>query len=132
MNEGPPVAIIFHGEQIKKAPKATIFDWIKYYIYNIVRKPMVYTKQKELLKLSEELKSSVNSEVLDDLDLECVDCRNAFMALKPQIFLSQIEAILRRMKCAEHPETYENFLRKNQEKFMKSEKISSWINGFSK
>lgn len=79
-----------------------------------------------------ELKLAVNSEVLDNLDLECVDCRNAFMALKPQIFLSQIEAILRRMKCHDHPEVYEDFIRKYQQDFMKSEQISAWINGFSK
>jgi hypothetical protein len=54
------------------------------------------------------------------------------MALKPQIFLSQIKMVLTRMKCPEHPEPFTSFLKKYESKFYQSEEIAAWINGFKR
>jgi DUF1365 family protein len=52
------------------------------------------------------------------------------MALKPQIFLSQIEMILRRMQCEQHAMVYRAFLSAHMSDFHESEELASWINGF--
>ena len=133
--EEPTCAVIYQSETLPKKPTATILDWALYYVYNFFRKPLVWKKQKELIKILNEIQLSLELEVIPVLFKNlntCQQCREAYMALKGQVFLSQIEAILTRMACSKHKLIFSNFLVLNNVKFRQSEETSKWINGFSK
>lgn len=128
------VKVHYQGECLPEKPKIRIWHWINFYVYNFLRKPMVWKRQRELENLAEEIREALDLEVMHELFARlaiCTECRNAYMALKPQIFLSQIKLILRQMKCDDHPEVFERFLGKYRFDFERSENIARWINGFS-
>ena len=130
-----PCAIIYKGEPLPKKHKSTIFDWISYYVYNLVRKPFVWKKQKELGDIFDKIVFGVNTEVLPSLLKNintCQQCREAYVILRNQVFVSQIESILNRMQCTKHKEIFTLFLNKNSHKFIQSDELSRWINGFTK
>jgi len=127
--------IIINSVEFPKPKKANIFDWISYYIWNLYRKPLVWKKQKELVEIFNTIKFALEKEVLPELwqnKIDCIDCFNAYLSLKPQVFLSQIQAVLTQMKCDEHPTVFIQFLLKYRGEFKRSEDLSKWINGFSK
>ena len=59
----------------------------------------------------------------------CAACYNAYLSLKPQIFLSQIELILRRMACEDHQPIFHTFLLTWEKEFKRSEELARWVNG---
>lgn len=125
--------ILTNSPEIPHVPKVTFLDWVKYYIYNWFRKPLVWKRKRDLEKISYDIKLSLSRDVLTYLWVRkgtCRDCIEAYMALKPQIYLSQISLILRTMRCAEHPAVFDTFLHKHKVSFSKSESIARWINGF--
>jgi hypothetical protein len=134
MNEAPAYQpVIINPEELPKTPKATLWDWVKYYVWNLYRKPLVWKRQQELERTFNDLKTALEYEVLKPLwanRLHCDQCRDAYMALKPQIFLSQIHLILKRMYCRSHAGVFTEFLMRHDSQFSKSEEIAAWINGF--
>lgn len=133
----PSVAVIFDSQPMPKPPKPSLWDWIKYYAWNLYRKPMVWRRQKELLKIYTDVKSALERDVLPQLwhrRLVCNACRDQYLALKPQIFLSQLELILKRMACEidDHATVSRTFLSTNDFYFRRSEDIAAWINGFKR
>jgi hypothetical protein len=136
----PSIAVVFKDCGIDprelygyKKPKVTIWHWIKYYVYNLWRKPRVIRKQKQLKEISEKIKSSLRKELFPQLLCTpwCQNCREAHAALYQQIFLSQIEKVLRCMSCPQHETYFNEFLTDHGYLFRESEKIAMWINGFS-
>lgn len=126
---------MFEGAPPPKPPKPSLWDWIKYYLFNLYRKPMVYRRQKELLYIAQDVRHALDVEVMPKLwhaRLVCKDCRDAFMMIKPQIFLSQIEMILKSYRCEDHGELFAEFLERHGAKFRRSEDIAAWINGFKR
>ena len=121
-----------------KTPKITWLDWAKYYIYNTYRKPLVWHKQRELKQVIDFVKAKLNQDILPVLwekRLGCNKCLDAYMSLKPQIFLSQIRSVLKilsRDHEHSHWPMFDSFLNAHDHAFEKSEEISAWINGFSK
>lgn len=136
--EEEPIAyrpIVLNSEALPKKPRVTLIDWLKYYAYNLSRKPRVWKKQRQLLDIFHAIKNALEEEVYPLLRARmqgCSQCRDAYMALQPQIFLSQIEIILKRLKCSSHHLTFEGFLYKWEPLFRQSEEIAAWINGFKK
>lgn len=134
MNEAP-VHIVTDFAKIPEKPKVTIWHWVKYYAFNLYRKPLVYKRQREM--------QDILSKVLDDLHQrfipalkkrDCAECKEAFAILKPQIFLSQLRIALKLLSKNydhEHWCMFDSFLESHEEDFEKSEELSSWINGFS-
>lgn len=127
------IHIITDFTETPKTPKATWLDWVKYFVFNTYRKPIVWRRQKELIRILAEVKLSLSKELLPtlwDLKSDCDHCRDCYMALKPQVFLSAIKNILENMACIDHGSFYIDFYRKNEHKFKQSEEIAAWINGF--
>ncbi len=134
--EDPSVQVYFDGEPAPTNIKPTLIDWAKYYIFNLYRKPMVWKKQKELLAIFKEIKGDLDTRILPKLwenRIVCNQCYDAYKTLKPQVFLSQIELILKCLKKDYdhiHWPMFDSFLSHYQEKLRDSEEISAWINGF--
>lgn len=131
--DAPSVAVIFKGEPAPKKYKATTFDWVKYYAYNLARKPKVWSENRKLLKIADEIKYALHHEVLLPLQVNaptCQLCRNAYGALLPQFIVSQIKLTLQQFECEDHPMLLKNFLARHLNEFKKSEEIAAWINGF--
>lgn len=127
--------VMFNAESLPIKPKVRWWHWVSFYAFNLYRKPLVWKKQKELEEIFKRVKLAIDTEVLPELwqnRLICPDCLNAYMALKPQIFLSQIKSILKMMRCEFHPDSFDKFLVWYSWDFTKSEEIAAWINGFSK
>lgn len=136
-SEQPSVAVMFDREsrhqEIPK-PRVTWWTWVKYYAWNFYRKPMVWRKQKELAAIAETVKNLVRNDVLPKLyqvRSQCPRCRANYEILKPQIFVSQIELILRQFPCEDHPDITKDFLFQNSHYFTQSEQLAKWINGFA-
>lgn len=126
---------IYQGATLPPKPKVYFWHKIHYYLYNFARKPLVFYEQKRLISIFNHVKQQLEKDLLPKLFNRlsiCEDCRNSYMALKPQIFLSQIKAILSRMYCPEHAQDYKDFLNTHEGSFNRSEEISAWINGFKK
>lgn len=131
----PATAVIFHGEPAPVTPKATLWDWVKYYVYNLARKPKVMVKQRQLIAIAENIQAAIKGEVLPVLGRRignCRECTDAFMALRGQVFASQIEFVIKHLRCDNHPEDFTEFVRRHGHLFRLSEDISAWINGFSR
>jgi len=132
-SEIPSIAIIFkdHGIEVGKKPKMRWYHWIGFYAFNLYRKPMVWRKQKELQELRHKIKSALGKEMLPELwqnRLTCKSCADAYVALKSQVFLSQIEMILNHMKCDKHLALFLEFRLRHRNDFTRNEEISRWIN----
>lgn len=130
--------VVVNGETIEKLPEPTWLDWVKYYVYNAFRKPLVWKRKRELIRLFEEVKESMDLTLLPliwEKRFVCNACHDAYMILKPQVFMSQLEMALRFMGRDEdhiHKNLYLNFWGNNLGKFKRSEELAAWINGFSK
>lgn len=126
--------VVINSESLPQKPQIRFWHWAHYYFYNLTRRPKVWAKQRELKNISNQIRYSLEKTVYPVLTENarkgCEMCRDSFGVLYPQIFLSQIELILKRMKCSSHHRIFENFLLIHQQKFHESEKIAKWINGF--
>lgn len=132
IDQGTIQPILTNGESLPEKPRITIWHWIGYYLYNLARKPKVWMKQRELKEISDTIQKGLRETMYPRMTAKpCKECREAFIALRPQIFLSQIELILKR-KCSSHSKLYEDFLFIYHNEFRRSEEISRWINGFGK
>lgn len=129
--------IVVNGEVIEKTPDPTILDWVKYYAYNFTRKPKVWRAQRDLIEIYRQIQKALERDVYPQLiknrtEKGCGECADAYAALKPQIFLSQIERVLKQMKCSTHHRIFESFYLIHESKFKQSEDLAAWINGFKK
>lgn len=123
--------IVTNSEELPVLPKVTLWDWVKYYAFNLYRKPLVWKRQRQLCKLSEDLKVCLDQELLSVIRKNisvCDACRDTLVILKPQIFLSQIKMILTKFYCTDHGSMYTDFYKKHEDKFKQSEEIARWIN----
>ena len=127
--------ILINGEVIPKKPRVMPWHWVAYFFYNWTRKPKVIAKQRELKFLSDSMQWSLKHDLYPELLKKapgCEMCADGYAALQPQIFMSQIELILKRMKCSSHHKLFETFYQVHAIKFRESERIAAWINGFGK
>ena len=132
MNDSPSVAVVFDAPAVVPAVKARWYHYVAAFFWNLYRKPLVIRKQRQLNEIYRRVKADMAETLLPvlwDKRHDCTDCFNAYMALKPQIFLSQIEMILRRMQCQDHAVVYRAFLAAHNSDFKQSEQIAKWING---
>ena len=132
MSDMPTVAVVFDAPAVTPPVKARWYHYIAAFFWNLYRKPLVIRKQRQLKAIYERVRYDMADTLLPvlwDKRNDCTDCFNAYMALKPQIFLSQIEMILRRMQCPEHALIYRAFLAAHASDFKHSEEIAKWING---
>ena len=133
-NAGPTIVpVMTNAEVAPKKPKVTLWTWICYYAYNLWRKPAVWSAQRELTWIMDDIQKALACEFYPKIEnniATCEPCRDAYMAIRPQVFLSQIEAILRRMKCDTHHHVFNRFLERHGVQFRESEELSAWINGF--
>jgi hypothetical protein len=135
VNDSPAVAVVFDAPAITPPAKARWYHYVAAWCWNLYRKPLVIRKQRQLNEIYRRVKADMAETLLPvlwDKRHDCTDCFNAYMALKPQIFLSQIEMILRRMQCQNHAVVYRAFLVAHMSEFHESERLASWINGFVK
>lgn len=125
------VAVVFDGAKLPVKIKAKWYHYVGAFLWNLWRKPLVFVRQRELQRIYVTIKKSLEETVLPVLyerRTSCSACYNAYLSLKPQVFLSQIELILLRMACEEHPTIYQSFIRTWNSEFRRSEKIAQWIN----
>lgn len=131
----PIKPIVINSESIPKKPRVMLWHWVQYYAYNLWRKPKVWRAKRALMDLSNfihlALERTVYPELLKKLP-KCQMCADAYAALRPQIFLSQIELILKRMKCSSHHAVFEVFCQLYESEFRRSEELAAFINGFGK
>jgi hypothetical protein len=134
MDEVPYIRpILTNGVELPKTPKATILDWAWYYIYNISRKPLVFMWRRELTSIEANLIADLKQIFLPNLLKQvrtCADCATAFESIQPQFLLSQIKFLISRMKCDDHPELFNSFLRMHDQYFDRAEYLARRINGF--
>jgi hypothetical protein len=127
-----------YSKEIFRVPeyrKQNILDVISFKVYNFFRRPIVKRKQVELKSIFDVVYCAIKKEFLPAIYpniKDCESCRNVYGSFENQIFLSQIQLILRTMECQEHFQPYVQFLLRYRHEFKRSEQISSWINGFSK
>ena len=132
MNDSPAVAVVFDAPAVTPKVQARWYHYVAAFFWNLYRKPLVIKKQKLLRRIFDDVKADIADKLLPELwerRHSCVSCFNAYMALKPQVFLSQIEMILTRMECAEHPGGFRAALFINGPSFRKSEELARWVNG---
>lgn len=122
--------ILTNGVELPKMPKANLLDWIWFYIFNWTRKPLVLIRQRELREIEVKVFWSLNQTIRQLLANKCKDCAAAYETLRPQIFLSQVKFMCRRLNCDEHPELINAFLKRHAGDFKRAEAIAKWINGF--
>ena len=134
MDEMPAIRpILTNGVELPKTPKASVFDWVWYYIYNLSRKPFVWAWKRELERIERTVISWKKHQFLPRLlkqVRQCHDCATAFETINPQFLLSQIKFLMSRMRCDEHPELFNNFLIDHAEQFNRAEYLARRINGF--
>lgn len=137
MSDEPTTAeirpVVTNSEALPEKPKVRWYHHVHYYVYNLARKPMVWRKHRELMRLSDEVQYALRRDVYPELLKKaqaCEMCSESFSALKAQTFLSQVEVVLKRKKCSSHHRIFENFLLVHSPKFRQSEEVSAWINGF--
>jgi hypothetical protein len=127
------IAVIFDSAPLPVIPKARWYHYLAAYFWNLYRKPLVWKRQREIVQIAKDVKASLELTLLPALyerRATCTACYNAYLSLKPQIFLSQIELILKRLSCEEHPQLFRTFLITTEPEFRKSEKLARWVNGF--
>lgn len=132
MTDEKPTAIVYANPIDVTEKKSKWFEWVAYYVYNIVRKPKVWKERKEVIKIAQGLQESLKTEVYPQIDMQCKECRDGAATLKSQEFTSNIHMILQRLACDTHPEAFNRFLNKHRSEFSRSDDISAWINGFRK
>jgi hypothetical protein len=126
------IAVVFDGGPTPIKYRARWYHYVAAWFWNLYRKPLVIKKQKLLRRIFDDVKADIADTLLPELwerRHSCVSCFNAYTALKPQVFLSQIEMILTRMECAEHPRGFRAALFFNGPSFRKSEELARWVNG---
>lgn len=135
MSEQVSVKPVYIDSTPRSVRQAGLWDWVAYYVYNLWRKPGVWWAKRKLLRLAVDVTTAVRSELLPKLErnrFDCAECRDAYMALNGQPFVSNIRMILRRMQCADHFEIFNAFLNKYRSQFDQSEDVSAWICGFKR
>lgn len=130
-----PVAVMFepNGFKMPEKPPVRWYHWLAYYLYNLARKPKVMAAQRDLERVIAKVRDAMFHELLPVLwqrRLVCPPCRDAYMALKPQIYLSQIELIILKMHCENHADDFKIFHADHFDDFKRCEKLSAGINGF--
>lgn len=137
MSDESNIHLVTDFKTLPKLPKATIWDWIKYYTFNTLRKPLVWKKQKELVKIFNLVKTDLDYQVLPQLlpgrisATLCIKCKEAYGYLNNQVFMSQLASILKSLsqdKDHLHHDIFERFYLIKKPAFEKSEEISRWIN----
>lgn len=116
-------------------PSVSLWDWVAYYVFNLVRKPAVWRAKRKLIAIADSMMLSLQSEIMPQLyenRLDCQECRDAYMALNGQPFVSNIRTILRRMQCSYHFEPFNAFLEKHRVEFDSSDDVAAWICGFKR
>lgn len=111
--------------------KSTVWDWVRFYAYNLWRKPAVRRKQRELLRIFAAVKLDMSVSLLPYLwenRTHCKECMDMYGMLKPQVFLSQIERILKADPYHENSSRVAAFWKKHEHDFLESERLSRWIN----
>jgi|HubBroStandDraft_2_1064218.scaffolds.fasta_scaffold18379_6 hypothetical protein len=134
IDELPGVAVVFDAPAVVPVRRARWYHYVGAWLWNLYRKPLVWKRQREILSIFHAVKSSMDQTLLPALyerRTSCESCCNAYLSLKPQVFLSSIEKILRRMQCEDHPQLFHTFLSTWETEFKRSERLSAWINGFS-
>lgn len=134
MNEAPEYKpVLVNAEPAPRETKSSVWDWVRFYLYNLWRKPEVLRAQRELLRIVSAVKLDMSVELLPYLwqnKTECKECADMYMMLKPQVFLSQIEKILKSDHYHENSSRINAFYKKHEVDFKRSEELSAWINGF--
>lgn len=133
MNDTEYRTIVINAEPAPVERKSTLWDWIRYYLYNWMRKPRVIAKQKELENIWRSVRLDMALTLHPKLlanSTHCPDCQKALAILYSQKYLSMIERYLRFMPCESHAEDYAVFVKAHGPDFKRSEEISRWINGF--
>jgi hypothetical protein len=133
MNDTEYKPVVVNLEPSPQVLKSTWWDWVRFYLYNLWRKPEVLRKQRELLRIVSAVKLDMSMEVLPYLwegRTTCKDCADMYGMLKPQVFLSQIERILKADHYHENSNRINAFYKKHEDEFKRSEALSRWINGF--
>ena len=134
MDEMPAIRpILTNGVELPKTPRASVFDWVWYYIYNLLRKPFVWRWRKELNKIENHILGYVRYFFLSDLIKQvrgCHDCATAYESIQPQFLVSQVKFMMEKMKCDEHPELFDKFLHVFRDDLKRSEYLARRINGF--
>ena len=139
MNETEPAIAVILDPACRpdQAPKPRVhwWTWVGYFVYNLARKPKVWTWKREQNEIYLRVKHRLNAEVLPHLwqvRMICPACRNAYGTLRSEAFLSMIRMILKNMRCENHPEPYDQFLVRNAHEFERAEDLAAWINGFQR
>jgi hypothetical protein len=125
------IAVVFDGGPTPPKYKARWWHYVAAFFWNLYRKPLVWKRQRELVSIFRAVKASLESSVLPVLwyrRKDCQACYNAYLSLKPQIFLSQIKMILERMACEDHGIIFRTFLLTYKREFEQSEQLARWIN----
>lgn len=115
-----------------KPPKPTYWDYVKFYAFNLYRKPLVYKRQKELVNLFNSVKTDLDERILPTLvSNKCQQCKKAYGYLHNQVFMSQLKSVLLALSKDydhQHWPIFESFLKSKETLFSKSEDLSRWIN----
>jgi hypothetical protein len=133
MNDVEFKPVVVNAEPAPRERSSSVWDWIKFYAYNLWRRPLVRQKQRKLLTLVSCVKRDLSTDLLPYLwenRTTCRECADLYMILKPQVFMSQIERILRTAPYHENSNRVEAFYQAHMGMFEESENISAWINGF--
>lgn len=134
MNDTEYKPVIVNLEPAPVEHRSSAWDWVRFYLYNLWRKPRVMRAQRELLRIVSCVKNDLNVEILPYLwenRSQCKECQDMYMMLKPQVFLSQIERVLKSDHYHENSNRINDFYKKHEDDFKRSEELSRWINGFS-
>lgn len=133
MNDAPELSgIVISGiDPVPQIKKPTVFQIVKCKVFNLIRRPLVKQKQKELELIFLELHGLLCTQVfVAPSFLFCKSCKDAKLIIQSQAFTSMIRRAIQTMRCEEHFEIYASFLVRYENKFLRSEELARWINGF--
>lgn len=131
MNDAEYKPVLINPMDVPCETKSNWWDWVRFYAYNLLRRPMVRAKQRDVNRIYRAVKRDVDLLLLPKLTRNvCMDCGKAYIILKNQQYLSMIERFLRAMPCHEHSAHYIDFWLAHRSDFEASEQLSAWINGF--
>ena len=137
MNEtAQELKVVYQGaDLVPPKPRVTVWSWVVYFVYNLVRKPKVWKAKREQDKIYNDIKKALHPEFLDKLVRlrgTCTNCRNTYGALLGQNYISLIQMVIRNMRCEDHHEHYDQFLKDHLQEFNRNESLAAYINGFKR
>ena len=123
--------IIVNSEPRPVVRKSSVWDMVRFFVYNFLRRPAVHIKQKELKRICADVCMNMRLYLFPFIEKNgCSDCAKAYVIISSQIYLSMIERFLRSTPCDVHLHFYRDFYSQNKSKFDLSESIAAEINGF--